>query len=70
MTWTTQLPDKEGWYWWIQFRGTPHIAYVTKPFHEKELWVFFVTGHRKPLSKFHAKWRGPIPLPDEPEARS
>ena len=62
MTWTENLPEVDGWYWWKE--GIPFcevgMVYVRNG---HVVW----DGYRERVEVIMGEWYGPIPLPVEKE---
>lgn len=57
--WTTNKPDKPGWYWW---RAKPFdIGVIVYVYRNTDSWRMEMTRHQYPCVLFEdGEWQGPI----------
>ena len=63
MTWTSEPPKEEGWYWVLPKVGERHIVKVYNS-RVRDKYIVLINGI--PLAeKYGEMWAGPIPEPPE-----
>ena len=73
LTWTTQKPNQDGWYWMLNPAQEPALPTIVQIMREWQTgrWVVFIPASRYPensgmlveIQHLEAMWAGPLEIP-------
>lgn len=67
LRWTTERPDKPGWYWFTHEHIRPYVVHVEllSTWGDKPILAVRTYTSMRTLDEFDGQWAGPIEPPKE-----